>query len=139
LRPVRGVLIEDKGLTASVHFRMVLANDLGDFFHLFNLTLKKYESLFRITSGKKVFEIRPVHAWNKGDAVAWIIDAMGGEGMPLYVGDDVTDEDAFRAVRESGISVSIGGCLGAAFHLKSQDDVRRMLEFVLELAELRAA
>jgi trehalose-6-phosphatase len=58
--------------------------------------------------------------------------------MPLYVGDDVTDADAFRAVRESGISVSIGGCLGSDFYLKSQEEVRRLLEFVLDLAELRA-
>lgn len=139
LKPVPGVLIEDKGLTASVHFRMIAANDLGDFFHLFNLTSKKYESRLRITSGKKVFEIRPIHAWNKGDAVKRIIDAMGVDGVPLYVGDDETDEDAFRAIRGKGISISIGGCLGSDFYLKSQEDIRRMLEFVLDLAEAAAA
>jgi trehalose-phosphatase len=132
---IRSVLVEDKGLTASVHFRMVDANDLGNFFHLFNLTAKTYENLFRITSGKKVFEIRPLHAWNKGDAVAWIMDTLGGDRMPLYVGDDITDVDAFRAVRERGISVSVGDCGGADYFLKSQEEVTRLLEFVLDHAE----
>jgi trehalose 6-phosphate synthase/phosphatase len=135
LAPIPGVLVEDKGLTASVHFRMVDANDLGIFFHLFNLTAKTYEDLFRITSGKKVFEIRPLHAWNKGDAVAWIIDTLGGDRIPLYVGDDITDVDAFRAVRERGISVSVGDCRGTDYFLKSQEEVARLLEFVLEHAE----
>jgi trehalose 6-phosphate phosphatase len=135
LAPIPGILIEDKGLTASVHFRLVDENRLGDFFHLFNLTTKKYETLFRITSGKKVFEIRPLDAWNKGDAVSWIIGTMGGERIPFYAGDDATDEDAFRVISGSGISVSVGGCQGADFHLKSQDDVSRMLELLLGWTE----
>ncbi|HSB32909.1 MAG TPA: bifunctional alpha,alpha-trehalose-phosphate synthase (UDP-forming)/trehalose-phosphatase [Nitrospirota bacterium] len=139
LAHIRGVLVEDKGLTASVHFRMVAANDLGNFYHLFNLTAKTFEDLFRITSGKKVFEIRPLHAWNKGDAVAWIIDNLGGDRMPLYVGDDITDVDAFRAVRERGISVSVGDCGGADYFLKGQEEVARLLEFVLEHAERTAS
>jgi alpha,alpha-trehalose-phosphate synthase [UDP-forming]/trehalose-phosphatase len=134
LTPIPGVLIEDKGLTASVHFRQVEEDDLGDFFHLFDLTTKKYENLFRITSGKKVFEIRPHGAWNKGDAVSWIIATMGGERMPLYAGDDVTDEDAFRAIGESGISVSVGECTGADYSLKGQEEVKPLLEFVLDVA-----
>jgi alpha,alpha-trehalose-phosphate synthase [UDP-forming]/trehalose-phosphatase len=138
LAVVRGVLIEDKGLTASVHFRLVDANGLGDFFNLFNLTTKKYGHLFRITSGKKVFDIRPLDAWNKGDAVSRIIGAMGGESIPVYVGDDVTDEDAFRAIKDIGISVSVGCCPGADFHLKSQDDVARALKFLLGRTERQA-
>jgi trehalose 6-phosphate synthase/phosphatase len=138
LAPIRGVLIEDKGLSASVHFRLVEENALGDFFHLFNVTTQGYESAFRITSGKKVFELRPQGAWNKGDAVAWIMSAVGGNRMPLYVGDDVTDEDAFRAIKGRGISVSVGDCLGADYSLRGQEEVQLLLEFMMGLAEKRA-
>jgi alpha,alpha-trehalose-phosphate synthase [UDP-forming]/trehalose-phosphatase len=135
LTAIPGALIEDKGLTASVHFRQVDSNRLGDFFHLFNLTAKKHEGLFRIVSGKKVFEIRPLHAWNKGDAVSWIRNAAGGERIPVYVGDDVTDEDAFRAVKGAGISVSVGECQGADYSLKGQEEVKLLLEFILASAD----
>jgi trehalose-phosphatase len=135
LGPVPGVLIEDKVLTASVHFRLVDENRMGDFFHLFNLTTKKYETLFRITSGKKVFEIRPLDAWNKGDAVSWILGTMGGGRIPLYVGDDVTDEDAFYAIKERGISVSVGECTGADYSLKGQEEVKPLLGFILDAME----
>ncbi|MCP1362976.1 trehalose-phosphatase, partial [Halomonas sp. BBD45] len=64
------------------------------------------------TGGKKVFELRPQLPWDKGKAVAWLIEALGlaEEGVvPIYIGDDETDEDAFMALRErGGIGLFVG-------------------------------
>ena len=51
--------------------------------------------------GKKVFELRPASEWHKGKAVVWLLEALGlagSDALPVYLGDDVTDEDAFGAV-----------------------------------------
>ena len=60
--------------------------------------------------GKKVFELQPRIDWHKGKAVRWLLDALGLNTpgvLPLYIGDDVTDEDAFRALAESGITIAV--------------------------------
>lgn len=53
----------------------------------------------QVTRGRKVFEVRPALAWDKGQALSYLMEAFGAaarEGvMPLYIGDDKTDEDAF--------------------------------------------
>ena len=129
---IPGVLIEDKGVTASVHFRQVKTKALAELFELFTKIASAYEKSFRITSGKKVFEIRPFDAWNKGDAVTWIMERMGNGRLPMYIGDDTTDEDAFRAIKEKGISISIGGSPEADYFLKNQDEVNNFLQWLIE-------
>lgn len=128
---IKGILIEDKGITASLHFRMVSPKDLGEVFDIFEKTLKDYEDRLRITTGKKVFEIRPRDAWNKGNAVLWIIKEMIGEGMgevfPIYIGDDTTDEDAFEVLKNRGISISIGWNANADYYLKKQEELKDFL------------
>lgn len=137
LSHIDGVFVEDKWVTASVHFRNVRQKDLEEFFHLFSKTAEKYEKSFRITSGKKVFEIRPLDVWNKGDAVKWIASEKAGEGRVLvYVGDDTTDEDAYRTLKGRGISISIGMNSEADYYLKSQEEVILLLR---EFAETLGA
>jgi trehalose 6-phosphate synthase/phosphatase len=128
LAPFAGVLIEDKGVTASVHYRKVDLKHLADLALLFHGISREYEKSFRITSGKKVFEIRPLAAWNKGDAVAWIADNLGTGTVPVYIGDDVTDEDAFRALKGRGLSISVGGSAYADYYVRRQEEVDLLLE-----------
>jgi trehalose-phosphatase len=132
LSHIPGILIEDKRITASIHFRKVWIKHLGELFAIFWDETKGYEDTFRITSGKKVFEIRPLNAWNKGDAVNWIMDSYGNNMMPVYVGDDTTDEDAFRAISGHGLSICVGGSLKADFHIKSQEEVQKLLNYFLD-------
>ena len=64
----------------------------------------------RKTGGKEVFELLPDIDWDKGRAVNWLLAEMGLEGpdkMPLYFGDDITDEDAFRSVRGVGLGILV--------------------------------
>ena len=144
LGAVKGVLVEDKGLTLSVHYRQV-ADDKG----------KEVRSTFeritgdaarlgriRITSGKKVYEIRPAVAWDKGKVVKILMEKCGegerkSEPLPIYIGDDLTDEDAFRAIEHygGGISVFVGGGdspSSARYFLQSPDEVAKFLSLLLE-------
>jgi|Deesub1362B_J571_1020462.scaffolds.fasta_scaffold00226_5 alpha,alpha-trehalose-phosphate synthase [UDP-forming]/trehalose-phosphatase len=127
LSPLRGVIIEDKGVTASIHYRQVSIKNLSKLFRLFNEVAEEFKDIFRITTGKKVFEIRPLSAWNKGDAVNWLLDRFGPERMPIYIGDDVTDEDAFHTIEGRGVSIGVGINCNADYYLRSQSEVERFL------------
>ncbi len=131
LAPFPGVLIEDKGLTASVHYRKADVRRLGDIEAQFRTVVQDYAERLRVTSGKKVFEIRPKGAWHKGEAVNWILDAMGDGKIGIYIGDDVTDEDAFRALQGRGVSISVGGSAHADYHVREQEEVERVLELLV--------
>jgi alpha,alpha-trehalose-phosphate synthase [UDP-forming]/trehalose-phosphatase len=130
LTPIKGVLIEDKGITASIHFRKVDSRDLCRLFEIIWTTASNYKDLFKITSGKKVFELRPHGIWNKGDAVSWICENLGKGRIPIYIGDDVTDEDAFKAIKGKGTGISIGRSLKADYYLKTQIEVKRLLQWI---------
>ncbi len=62
-----------------------------------------------MTGGRKVVELRPDIDWDKGTALKWIREQIhqSGRVLPIYIGDDLTDEDAFDAVRTSGIGVIV--------------------------------
>lgn len=125
-----GVFIEDKGITASIHYRQVNPRKTGRVFETFWSIVSRYEDLFRITSGKKVLEIRPHGIWNKGDAVKWIWKKFAKDAIPIYVGDDTTDEDAFKAIKGKGIGICIGKNIEADYYLKSQREIRRLLKLL---------
>jgi trehalose-phosphatase len=134
LSPFPGVFIEDKGLTASVHYRKVDLRILADVAGLFRNIVRDYAQSFRITQGKKVFELRPITAWHKGDAVTWILDNMGDGRTPVYIGDDITDEDAYRALKGRGLSIAVGGSTYADYYIRKQEEVEHVLEYLSALA-----
>jgi len=107
---IKGVLVEDKGYTLSVHFRLLPADRLKTFHRLFLQAMRRWRAKVRITSGKKVIEIRPPVDWDKGKAIKWVINKLRlGDYWPVYIGDDKTDEDAFRALKEKGMTIHVGG------------------------------
>jgi trehalose 6-phosphate synthase/phosphatase len=135
LSTIPGVIVEDKGITASIHYRMVNPNDICRLFDIFWKITDKYRGLFKITAGKKVFEMRPHGIWNKGDAVEWIMKNFGKGKTPIYIGDDITDEDAFRAVKGKGIAISVGKNEEADYYLKGQEEVKKFLLWIGNLQE----
>jgi alpha,alpha-trehalose-phosphate synthase [UDP-forming]/trehalose-phosphatase len=131
LSEIEGVIIEDKGITASVHYRMVPTQDLCKVINIFWSIADSYKKTFTFTSGKKVFEVRPHNIWNKGDAVRWILQRYGRNSTPIYIGDDRTDEDAFRAIKGKGVGISVGWSDAADFYLETQEEVKRLLQWIV--------
>ena len=109
LAPIDGVIVENKTYGVAVHYRLVDDGDVDRVKWSVNGTLKRHPRL-RGTRGKKIFELLPSLKWDKGAAVLWLIDALhlNLDGtVPLYIGDDVTDYDAFRALHDKGISILV--------------------------------
>ena len=132
LRPVPGALVENKGLTASVHYRQAPAGSLPDLQEVVRRTVARYDPLFLATEGRKVLEIVPATNWNKGSAVEWINRELGGNRvLSIYAGDDSTDERAFRTLPDA-VTIKVG-------HLPETDaryrlpDPGALQELLLEL------
>jgi trehalose-phosphatase len=143
VRDLKGVIIEDKALTLSVHYR--LADD-----SVVPALRSAVETVarplgLRITNGKRIFEVRPPAAIDKGTAVLALAERLASgvaEASMLFAGDDVSDEDAIIALRKKhpeAVTVRIMGAdpvdTAAEFSLRDTDDVRRFLE---ELVRVRS-
>ncbi|HJS27069.1 MAG TPA: trehalose-phosphatase [Actinomycetota bacterium] len=111
LARIPGARLERKRFAIAIHVRQVRdpqapeVERIVDRIALANPRLRK-------TAGKKVVELRPNVDWDKGRAVLWLMHVLGldREGVvPIYVGDDATDEDAFRALRHRGLGVVVRG------------------------------
>lgn len=102
-----GSSVEDNWLSVSFHYRKCAPTRIPDAQARVD-ELAKELGLVR-TKGKMVYELRPVFDWHKGKAVEYLLDTlnMGPDVLPIYIGDDVTDEDAFKVLRGRGISVIV--------------------------------
>ncbi len=142
---IPGVIVEDKGLTFSIHYRQVDKSRVPEVQDIFYRSIGSLNATnkVKITKGKKVLEIRPVTYWNKGKAVKFIMRRgkkvdRPNEAIPIYLGDDLTDEDAFRQINKynNGVTVFIGENYretSAQYYLHSTGEVTRLLEYMLEM------
>jgi trehalose-phosphatase len=134
---IPGIIIEDKIWTLSIHYRLVSGASRQKARRLFLKAVRGFrgEDSFRVTHGKAVWEIRPPDEWNKGKAVAWLLNQPGyRRRWPLYLGDDRTDQDALKVVRRGGVGIWVGAAQekGAArFSLDNPRDVRQFLRWFL--------
>ena len=106
---IKGILVEHKTYTLSVHYRLVDEAYMHCIEQMLKHVLNQQEN-FALHLGKKVFELRPKLAWNKGHAVRYLLQKfkqMHTDIFPIYLGDDVTDEDAFREVQGAGLGVLV--------------------------------
>jgi len=136
LRHIKGVKVEDKGATLSVHYRMAAASDKSLVKDKFKRIVSPYvyAKKVRLSAGKEVLEVRPNLRWDKGEAVKWLLKGKKNT-LPLYLGDDVTDTDVFRAIKGKGISIFIGSpkrSKGADYFLRNTKDVESFIERLLK-------
>ena len=142
LGPVDGVIIEPKSCSVAVHYR--LTNEAGAVAVKAAVEgLLASHPRLRGVSGKKVYEILPGLDWDKGKAVLWMLKALDLDGpdvMPVYIGDDITDEDAFNALEGRGIRVYVSdgvdgdGPPAADYVVKDPDEVELLLTFLADRA-----
>jgi trehalose 6-phosphate phosphatase len=129
LSHVEGVMVEDKGLTISIHFRHVAENDRPAVEEALRPCVAEAGALFRLNPGRKAFDIVPRTGWHRGAAVRWILDHLHESGMlPIYFGDDQSDEDAF-AVLEDAVTVRVGSAPStcARYRVSGPAEVYRFL------------
>jgi trehalose 6-phosphate phosphatase len=107
LAGIRGALVERKRLTLAAHYRLVAGVHRAKVAEAVEAVRAAHPRLRR-DIGKAVFELRPDVEWDKGHAVRWLVDRMVPDGVPLYIGDDLTDETAFAALRGRGIGIAVG-------------------------------
>ncbi len=110
LGSVEGARVEDKVYAVAVHFRLVLPEQEDEVLAAVAGCAARHPEL-RLAGGKKVLEVRPSAEWDKGRAVLWLLRSLEldrPEVVPVYVGDDLTDEDAFAALEGRGVGVVVG-------------------------------
>jgi trehalose 6-phosphate phosphatase len=140
LRSIAGAYVENKGLTASVHYRQADPHDVARIEEIVLATVQNNAARFRVSPGNQVFEILPLADWNKGAAVNWIHDQLGGNPpFTIYLGDDSTDEAAFRVLAGS-ITVKIGALdpTSAQYHALGPAQVRDFLLWLESIAFARS-
>ncbi|XP_051127020.1 probable trehalose-phosphate phosphatase H [Andrographis paniculata] len=110
-KSTQGARVENNKFCVSVHFRCVDEKKWSELARQVGSVLEGYPNL-RLTQGRKVLEIRPTINWDKGKALEFLLECLGyadrNDVFPVYIGDDRTDEDAFKVLRERGEGFGIG-------------------------------
>ncbi|MBN1526430.1 MAG: trehalose-phosphatase [Candidatus Omnitrophica bacterium] len=143
LSAIKGAIVEHKGLTLSVHYRMADKKDALAVKNFFYEVMEPYivKNEAHVTFGKKVFEVRPPMRWDKGKAVMWLLArqrfAKRDAVKAVYIGDDVTDEDAFRVLRDKGLTIVVGRPLlsCAQYYLNNPGEVASFLKKIVLLCK----
>jgi trehalose-phosphatase len=169
LRTIEGALLEEKGLSLSVHYRLVPGVRHAAVLRAVADVAESFPGL-RVTEGKLVYEFRPPGEWDKGKALLWLMEQLGlggpsadghtagprgGEGVkpgtaevparqgyPIALGDDLTDEDMFAAVLAWGIGILVGDDARptlAGYRLHDHLEAARFLEAVAAFLPLPPA
>jgi alpha,alpha-trehalase len=131
-----GVLIEDKRYAIAVHYRNAMPGAVREVTAAVHAVGQR--SGLRVINGRKVIELQPNILWDKGKALEWIVHRISGPDpvLPLYIGDDLTDEDAFDAVRYDGIGIVVqhgedgDRASSARFTLEGPDAVREFIQLL---------
>lgn len=137
LSSIGGVLVENKGLSLSIHYRLVKIKNIPIVKKTVQDVMRafKQKKYFSLSVGKKVIEIRPRINWNKGSAVKQFRKLVPEKAITVFVGDDVTDEDAFRVLKKKDFGVRIGESRHskASLYLNSQREIVSLLQRLVTL------
>lgn len=134
---IKGVQIDRKRYAIAIHYRNVGTEDIQEVLKQAELIISKKPG-FRKGEGKMVVEIRPDIDWHKGKAIVWIMKKLSlakalKKTMPLYIGDDITDEDVFRTLPENGTGILVGSHgqqTKARYSLKNVYQVQLFIEML---------
>ncbi len=136
LARVEGVLVERKKFSIAVHVRSIAPDEEGMVEATVDDVLRRYPDL-RKGYGKKVFELQPRLDWHKGKAVLWLLQTLNLDEsavLPIFIGDDLTDEDAFRTLTDRGIGIVVEAGTrptAADYVLKHPEEVQSFLRHLI--------
>jgi trehalose 6-phosphate phosphatase len=135
LRHIEGVVVEHKRFGVAVHYRNAARDRVGEVAAA--VRSEGQHTGLRVTTGREVIELRPDVDWDKGKTLRWVLDHIRDEeqpDLPIYLGDDITDEDAFDAVAADGIPIVVrhnddgDRATAAAYALDNPDRAREFTE-----------
>ena len=110
LADIEGVIVEEKDLSLSVHYRLTPETHRAVVARRVEGIAAGFQHL-ALGRGKMVHELRPRDGWDKGQAMLWLLERLGlirSQTCPVCLGDDLTDEDMFRALDGRGIAIVVG-------------------------------
>ncbi len=140
LSDIEGIKIERKRYAIAVHYRNVNEKYVTAIKDEVESLVSKSEGLKK-GEGKKIVEITPDIDWHKGKVVSWLLNMPELKDkqniLPVYIGDDITDEDAFREIENSGIGILVGfhdnvENTRARYSLKNVYQVKLFLEMLAQ-------
>src|SRR5215471_3156861 len=137
LDEIPGAQLERKHFSVAAHYRNVNENEAFRIAQAVDTVAARHRELRRI-DGKKVYELLPDIDWNKGKAVLWLLETLElerGNALPIYIGDDRTDEDAFSALEKRGVGILVSEqpqVTAASYWLNSPEEVECFLRAVTE-------
>jgi trehalose 6-phosphate phosphatase len=139
LKLIPGILFEDKGPILTVHYRNTPREFTPRVQKAVEEVLQPFPDRWQSFPGKKIVEIRPKVGIDKGKTVKEIlIHFPSVNPLPVYLGDDRSDEDAFRVIGSQGISVWVGpgaASSSAQYFLRDPEEVRGFLQRCQEILE----
>jgi len=139
IKDIKGAWLEDKKFTLSLHFRSVKTEGIPYVkkvvYNVADEFLEKKS--FAVIKGKKVLELVPHVSWNKGRAALWILKHLKDKCLPIYIGDDQTDETAFKTLWRKGITIRIGKSkkTSAKYYLKGYWEISQLLQQISVFTE----
>jgi len=126
-----GLFLEDKRYALALHYRLARPQDMWAI-EEFLAAVRAYQRkgiTLEVIHGKKVIEVRPVGS-NKGKAVQFLLAGEYINTLPVYIGDDLTDEEAFVALGDRGITIVVADpprASAAKYYLSDTREVHRFL------------
>ena len=133
---ISGARVERKRLSIATHYRNVKEENVPRVKQAVGEVAWRHRELRKMT-GKKVHELQPDIDWDKGRALMWLLETLaleGGNIFPIYIGDDRTDEDAFRVLKQRGIGILVSEkprFTAARYSLRDPAEVERFLRALI--------
>jgi len=144
LASIAGGVVERKDFSLAVHYRNVAEDDMARLRKAVEKVQARHPRL-RFSGGKKIYDVKPAMDWDKGRALKRILGALKLEGdktLPVYIGDDTTDEDAFRAIKGRGVAILVAenpGETEADYMLLDPAEVEHFLGRLLDMLREKRA
>jgi trehalose-phosphatase len=146
LSGLKGVFVEDKKLSLALHFRLADRVQLPFIKTVFHESVILYlvSNKIKIRPGKKILEVIPPVHWDKGKIVLWLLTrqealSRSKKIISVYIGDDATDEDAFKALKNRGLTVFVGrtDSSQAKYYVKNVKEVHELLRYILDIQNIK--